>query len=79
MLFSPKTTVLEVDTAALSHLFTFTSLVDEGVFTKNKNLSATLNFYLDIEIKRFLINVPTEHGINLSTFRKIKVKIKVFY
>lgn len=41
------------------------------------NLSATLNFYLDAEIKSFLLNDPTEQRINLSTFRKIKVKIKI--
>lgn len=35
--------------------------------------------YLDVEIKSFHINVPTEHRINLSTFRKIKVKIKMKY
>ena len=36
LLFSLKTTILEVDTAGLSHLLNFTSLVDESIFTKNK-------------------------------------------
>ena len=44
LLFSLKTTILEVDTAALSHLFTFTSLVDESILIKNKKTHCFLVF-----------------------------------